>query len=105
MTVYNYNRVLPTVSHIILLSPEKHHLRHRGHKAYRVVQKADTLKVHRVSAFLDHPIGLTIVYSSLESPFRLPIRDNRTFFASSYSGDVISRNLSKSAFFAGSGSF
>jgi len=35
---------------------------------------------------------------------RLPVRDSWTIFASSYSRDIKSRNLSKSAFFEGSGS-
>ena len=35
---------------------------------------------------------------------RLPIRDNWTFFASSYGGDVISKYSSKSALFRGGGS-
>jgi len=44
------------------------------------------------------------IYSSLESPCRLPIHHNWTFFVVSYGWDVTSGNLSKSAFFEWGGS-
>jgi len=41
---------------------------------------------------------------SLESACRLPIRDNWTFFTSTFGSDVISRYWLKSALFSGGGS-
>jgi len=78
----------------------------RSCNSYGYTLSSDGSTTHVRSPF-DPPFGgvrgnvHTLFIARYKARGRLPIRDNRTFFASSYCWDVISRYWSKSSLFKG----